>query len=105
MSLLIIHPLLVIMIAHYNTLCYPIGHLPDKLKEYYRRYRSLATTYLTYSSDGTHLLANLGGEHIYLFNTASPRQPRQYSISNVVKHSKGKVGTQNDTFVVMSIDI
>ncbi|XP_047487482.1 WD and tetratricopeptide repeats protein 1-like isoform X2 [Penaeus chinensis] len=71
------------------------GHLPDKLKEYYRRYRSLATTYLTYSSDGTHLLANLGGEHIYLFNTANPRQPRQYSISNVVKHSKESDGPSN----------
>ncbi|XP_071533166.1 WD and tetratricopeptide repeats protein 1-like isoform X2 [Panulirus ornatus] len=62
------------------------GHLPDKLKEYYRRYRSLATTYLTYNTDGTQLLANLGGEHIYLFNTANPHYPRHYSASSFAKH-------------------
>ncbi|XP_045611608.2 WD and tetratricopeptide repeats protein 1 isoform X1 [Procambarus clarkii] len=62
------------------------GHLPDKLKEYYRRYRTLATTYLTYSADGTELLANLGGEHIYLLNPSNPQYPRLYTASLTAKH-------------------
>ncbi|XP_066969854.1 WD and tetratricopeptide repeats protein 1-like isoform X4 [Macrobrachium rosenbergii] len=72
------------------------GHLPDKLKEYYKRYRSLATTYLTYSADGTHLLANLGGEHIYLFNMTSPLHPRSYVPPSLPKlHSKDGDGLSN----------
>nr|XP_053648382.1 WD and tetratricopeptide repeats protein 1-like isoform X2 [Cherax quadricarinatus] len=74
------------------------GHLPDKLKEYYRRYRTLATTYLTYSADGTELLANLGGEHIYLLNPANPQYPRVYTASVTAKHqfhSKESDGPSN----------
>lgn len=39
-----------------------------------RRYRSLTTTYVTFSPDGKDLLANLGGEQIYLFNINSRRK-------------------------------
>lgn len=54
------------------------GHLPAKMKEYFRKYRSLSTTYLTYSSDGRHLLANLGGDHVYLFDTLGAEVPKQF---------------------------
>ncbi|ODM96150.1 WD and tetratricopeptide repeats protein 1 [Orchesella cincta] len=43
------------------------GHLPPKIGEYKRKYRSLASTYVSYSPDGNELLVNLGGEQIYLF--------------------------------------
>ncbi|KAK7019403.1 WD and tetratricopeptide repeat protein [Halocaridina rubra] len=81
------------------------GHLPDKLKEYYQRYRSLATTYLTYNVDGTHLLANLGGEHIYLFNTTSPQQPRYYGVPSPPKaqsHSKDMESPSNGVWKSLS---
>lgn len=81
------------------------GHLPDKLKEYYQRYRSLATTYLTYSADGCHLLANLGGEHIYLFNTSSPLHPRHYALPVPPKlqvHSKDTDSLSNGVCKTLS---
>lgn len=55
------------------------GHLPAKMKDYHRKYRSLATTYLSYSTDGVYLLANLGGDHIYLFDTITAEIPREYT--------------------------
>ncbi|XP_045110144.1 WD and tetratricopeptide repeats protein 1-like isoform X1 [Portunus trituberculatus] len=65
------------------------GHLPDRLREFHRQGRSLSTTYLTYSADGTQLLANLGGEHIYLFHMANPQYPRHYAAPSATKlHSK-----------------
>ena len=41
---------------------------------YRRRFRSLASTYVTFDPSGRYLLANLGGEQIYLYdcNTANP---------------------------------
>uniref|UniRef100_A0A5K3FDZ4 WD_REPEATS_REGION domain-containing protein n=1 Tax=Mesocestoides corti TaxID=53468 RepID=A0A5K3FDZ4_MESCO len=36
-------------------------------------------TYVTFSSDGRHLLANLGGEHIYIYDTAGNKPPINYS--------------------------
>jgi WD and tetratricopeptide repeat-containing protein 1 len=41
--------------------------LPSKLAEYKKKYRSLASTFVTFSPDGKELLVNLGGEQIYLF--------------------------------------
>ncbi|MCL4132538.1 UNVERIFIED_CONTAM: hypothetical protein GTU68_003196, partial [Idotea baltica] len=58
---------------------YVPGHLPAKMKDYHRKYRSLATTYLSYSADGTYLLANLGGDHIYLFDTLRAEVPKEYT--------------------------
>lgn len=52
-----------------------IGHLPRKLEEYKRRYRSLAATYVTFDPTGRYLLANIGGEHIYLYDICTPKQP------------------------------
>ena len=39
-----------------------------------RRLRPLAVTYVAYSADGRHLLANLGSEQVYLFDAGQPRQ-------------------------------
>lgn len=44
------------------------GHLPLKQTDYKKKYRTLTSTYLAFSPDGSELLANLGGEQIYLFN-------------------------------------
>jgi len=37
------------------------------MSDYVRKYRSLASTYVEFSPDGTELLTNMGGEQIYLF--------------------------------------
>lgn len=58
-----------------NLSFFAIGHLPRKLEEYKRRYRSLATTYVTFDPTGRYLLANIGGEHIYLYDIYTPKQP------------------------------
>ena len=43
------------------------GHLPG-VEAFHRRLRPLTSTYITYNEDGTELLCNLGGEHIYLYD-------------------------------------
>uniref|UniRef100_A0A2P2I7M8 WD and tetratricopeptide repeats protein 1-like n=1 Tax=Hirondellea gigas TaxID=1518452 RepID=A0A2P2I7M8_9CRUS len=55
------------------------GHLPSSYRELQRKFRSLATTYLSYSPDGRHLLANLGGENIYLYDTDNVIAPVRYT--------------------------
>ena len=52
---------------------FSLAHLPRKLDTYRRRFRSLASTYVTFDPSGRYLLANLGGEQIYLYdcNTAN----------------------------------
>lgn len=57
------------------------GHLPLKLNDFKRRYRSLTATYVTFSPDGKDLLANLGGEQIYLFNVISRRKQMVFDMS------------------------
>lgn len=66
------------------------GHLPPKITEYKRKYRSLASTYLTFSPDGKELLVNLGGEQIYLFPlTENPKTDTKcFSIPEPVISSK-----------------
>ena len=54
-----------------------LGHLPQKQQDYIKRYRTLASTYLTFSPDGSELLVNLGGEQIYLFNINQQRKPQK----------------------------
>ena len=52
------------------------GHLSRpgvETTERRRRRRPLAVTYVAYSPDGRHLLANLGSEQVYLFDAAQPR--------------------------------
>jgi len=51
------------------------AHLPRKLEDYRRRYRSLASTYVTFDPTGRYLLANLGGEQIYLYDCSTPNAP------------------------------
>lgn len=51
------------------------GHLPHKLDYYRRRHRSLASTYVTFDPSGRYLLANLGGEQIYLYDCSTPNPP------------------------------
>ncbi|KAA0185671.1 hypothetical protein HAZT_HAZT002182 [Hyalella azteca] len=55
------------------------GHLPPSQQRVQRRIRSLATTYLSYSSSGQYLLANMGGENIYLYDTFNPLPPVRYA--------------------------
>ncbi|KAG1683268.1 WD and tetratricopeptide repeats protein 1 [Nymphon striatum] len=69
------------------------GHLPLKLKEYKEKHRSLASTYLTFSPDGSELLVNLGGEQIYLFNVGESTYPKIFSTELFKKHTKN--GTTN----------
>lgn len=57
------------------------GHLPQKQQDYKKRYRTLASTYLTFSPDGSELLANLGGEQIYLFDVNKKLRPRRFDLS------------------------
>lgn len=55
--------------------------MPVKLTDFRRRYRHLTTTYVTFSPDGKDLLANLGGEQIYLFNVMSRRKQMVFDMS------------------------
>ena len=59
-----------------------IGHLPQKQQDYRKKYRTLASTYMTFGPDGKELLVNLGGEQIYLFDVISRRRPKRYDIDN-----------------------
>ena len=63
------------------------GHLPQKQKDYKKRYRTLASTYLTFSPDGTELLVNLGGEQIYLFDVNQQRKAEKFDISMVLSQN------------------
>uniref|UniRef100_A0A1B6LG63 WD and tetratricopeptide repeats protein 1 n=1 Tax=Graphocephala atropunctata TaxID=36148 RepID=A0A1B6LG63_9HEMI len=56
------------------------GHLPVKQKDFKKKFRSLAATYLTFSSTGTDLLLNLGGEQIYLFDISRKQKPKSFDI-------------------------
>ncbi|CAG5126463.1 unnamed protein product [Candidula unifasciata] len=60
---------------------YIAGHLPQKQLDYKKRYRTLASTYLTFSPDGSELLVNLGGEQIYLFDVNRKLHPRRFDLS------------------------
>lgn len=61
---------------------YVAGHLPQKQQDYRKKYRTLASTYMTFGPDGKELLVNLGGEQIYLFDVISRRRPKRYDIDN-----------------------
>nr|KAG5706868.1 hypothetical protein BaRGS_004203 [Batillaria attramentaria] len=53
------------------------GHLPQKQSDYRKRYRTLASTYVTFGPTGRELLVNLGGEQIYLFDINSHQRSSQ----------------------------
>jgi len=63
---------------------YFIGHIPHKQKDYRRRFRHLAATYVTFSPDGRDLLVNIGGEQIYLYNMASSTPPQTINLPQMV---------------------
>ncbi|KAL0275580.1 UNVERIFIED_CONTAM: hypothetical protein PYX00_003392 [Menopon gallinae] len=66
------------------------GHLPMKYSDYQKKYRNLASTYLTFSANGSELLVNLGGEQIYLFDINNRRRPKIYDM--IVKDSESCSG-------------
>ena len=45
------------------------------MDDYRRRFRALASTYVTFDPSGRYLLANLGGEQIYLYECSTPNSP------------------------------
>jgi hypothetical protein len=47
------------------------GHLPHKIDEYRKRFKTLSVTHITFSPNGRELLLNLGGEQLYLFDILS----------------------------------
>ena len=54
------------------------GHLGSKYQaasQLGEMYQYKAVTYLTFSPDGTELLANMGTEHIYLYDITRSRNP------------------------------
>ena len=57
------------------------GHLPQKQHDYRRKYRTLASTYVTFGPDGNELLVNLGGEQIYLFDVNRRQLPQSFDVS------------------------
>lgn len=71
-------------IPHDAVTYFIAGHLPQKQQDYKKRYRSLASTYLTFSPDGRELLVNLGGEQIYIFDVNRGRKAEKFDISMVL---------------------
>lgn len=66
------------------------GHLPLKQTDYKKRFRNLASTYLAFSPDGAEIVANLGGEQIYLFNINKPNKPKTFDLlSGIVSIHNG----------------
>lgn len=60
---------------------YIAGHLPQKQMDYKKRYRTLASTYVTFGPDGTELLVNLGGEQIYLYDVNKKLPLQRFDLS------------------------
>ena len=55
------------------------GHLPPQLsKDSRRRFRAYVATYVNFSPNGCELIANLGGEQIYLFDIKRHRKAMRY---------------------------
>ncbi|KAF8785368.1 WD and tetratricopeptide repeats protein 1 like protein [Argiope bruennichi] len=61
------------------------GHLPLKQDDFKKRYRTLTSTYVAFSPDGNELLANLGGEQIYLFNILKKRKQLSFDMMDFSK--------------------
>ncbi|XP_015764226.1 PREDICTED: WD and tetratricopeptide repeats protein 1-like isoform X1 [Acropora digitifera] len=59
------------------------GHLPPQLsKDLRRRFRTYVATYVNFSPCGRELIANLGGEQIYLFDIKTRRNVLKYQVLN-----------------------
>ena len=60
-----------------------------KHQDYRKKYRTLASTYITFSPDGNELLVNLGGEQVYLFDINHHRKPQRFDIKLTPSSHKG----------------
>ena len=59
------------------------GHLPPQLSKHSRRrFRAYVATYVNFSPSGQELIANLGGEQIYLFDIKQHRKVMKYQVVN-----------------------
>lgn len=58
------------------------GHLPVKDTDRKRRYRSLVSTYVTFSPSGKEILVNLGGEQVYLFDIYNGMGPKTFDMKD-----------------------
>lgn len=59
------------------------GHLPPRISKVFpRRARAYVATFVTFSPNGYELLANLGGEQIYLFDIHQQQKVVQYHTDN-----------------------
>lgn len=76
---------------------YVAGHLPQKEQDFKWRLRPLAATYVTFSPDGTELLANLGGEQIYLFDVfnAKPMLVNSFFFQQFLENSPCDIETDD----------
>lgn len=64
------------------------GHLPPHLsKDFRRRFRAYVATYVNFSPCGRELIANLGGEQIYLFDIKQHRKVLKYQVVNGISSS------------------
>jgi len=82
------------------------GHLPPQLsKDLRRRFRAYVATYVNFSPCGRELIANLGGEQIYLFDIKRHRKVLKYQAVNGISPSltsNGVVKSVVDNFGVSS---
>ena len=69
------------------------GHLPPQLgKDSRRRFRAYVATYINFSPNGRELIANLGGEQIYLFDIKRHRKVMKYQAVNGLSSSLASNG-------------
>ena len=60
------------------------GHIPQRYgRDHPQKYRHYVVTYLSFSPDGQEILANLGGEHAYVFDIVNPREALKYSTGHI----------------------
>ena len=64
------------------------GHIPQRYgRDHPQKYRHYVVTYLSFSPDGQEILANLGGEHAYVFDIINPREALKYSAGHICQSS------------------
>ncbi|XP_049781541.1 WD and tetratricopeptide repeats protein 1-like isoform X1 [Schistocerca cancellata] len=59
------------------------GQLPSIQRFYRKNYRNLVSTYITFGPNGRDLLANMGGEQVYIFDISNKRRPKRFEFSDV----------------------
>lgn len=72
------------------------GHLPRKIDEFRKRMKTLSVTHLTFSSNGSELLLNLGGEQLYLFDILTNLTS---STQDIKKFNKFKYDSYRDLLI------